>query len=401
MNILFLTIGVLNSIYSEGLYTDLLRCLMKRGNTIYTISAYEKRYGKYTQLIKEDNSYNLHVRTGNITKCNLLEKGISTLMINGQYKRAIKKYFAHKHFDLVLYTTPPITLVDTIKFLKKRNKCKSYLMLKDIFPQNAVDLGIIKKTGIKSFIYKYFRKKEKELYSVSDFIGCMSPANIDYLSKNNSFLDSNKIELFPNSIEIKNVSITSEEKNNVRKKYNLPLDKKIFVYGGNLGRPQNISFVINCIRSQKNNQKAFFLIVGDGTEYEKLLSFQNNEHQENFMLIRKIAREDYDRMIVACDIGMIFLDYRFTIPNYPSRLLSYLQARLPVLACTDVNTDIKDAILEGKFGWWCPSNNVESFGKLVNLICETDLLPLKQNSIDYLEKNFSVQINCTTLEKHL
>jgi aspartate 1-decarboxylase len=54
-------------------------------------------------------------------------------------------------------------------------------MLKDIFPQNAVDLGMIKTTGIKSLLYKYFRRKEKGLYFISDRIGCMSQANVDYV----------------------------------------------------------------------------------------------------------------------------------------------------------------------------------------------------------------------------
>jgi len=37
---------------------------------------------------------------------------------------------------------------------------------------------------------------------------------------------------------------------------------------------------------------------------------------------------------------MIFLDYRFQIPNFPSRLLSYMAAGMPVIVATDPNTDM-------------------------------------------------------------
>ena len=122
------------------------------------------------------------------------------------------------------------------------------------------------------------------------------------------------------------------------------MDKKVFVYGGNLGKPQGIPFLIKCLESQKNNNQVYFLVVGDGTEYDELDDYYKKSHQENFKLMKRLPKEDYDTLVAACDVGMLFLDYRFTIPNFPSRLLSYMQAKLPVLACTDLNTDVGSVI---------------------------------------------------------
>lgn len=122
----------------------------------------------------------LRISTGNITgNIGIFEKGISTLTIDLKFKKAIKKYYGDIKFDLILYPTPPITLVNTIKFVKKKTKAKTYLLLKDIFPQNAVDLGMMGTKGVKGLIYRHFRNKEKKLYRISDFIGCMSPANVN------------------------------------------------------------------------------------------------------------------------------------------------------------------------------------------------------------------------------
>ena len=114
------------------------------------------------------------MQIGNIQKTNLIEKGISTLEIEQQYINAIKKYFNNEKFDLVLYATPPITFCKVIEFVKKRDGAFAYLMLKDIFPQNAVDLCMLKKSGFRGIAYKYFRSKEKHLYEISDKIGLIT-----------------------------------------------------------------------------------------------------------------------------------------------------------------------------------------------------------------------------------
>lgn len=161
------------------------------------------------------------------------------------------------------------------------------------------------------------------------------------------------------------------------------------MYGGNLGKPQGIPFLIDCLKTQLDNPEAFFLIVGNGTEFEKLKTFFDEYKPENMRLIKTLPKEDYDRMIAVCDVGMIFLDHRFTIPNFPSRLLSYMQAGLPVLACTDSNTDIGKAIEEGGFGWWCESNNVNNFYNLICDICSTNFYSLGQLGYLYLKENYT------------
>ncbi|HAV90634.1 MAG TPA: hypothetical protein DCW44_05125 [Eubacterium sp.] len=135
------------------------------------------------------------------------------LTMDTKYKKA-KKQFSSVKFDLIIYASPPISIVKTIKYVKKRDKAKTYLLLKDIFLHNAVDLRMIKKQGLKLIIYKYFRRMECELYIISYKIGCMSQANEDYILKNNMFLESDKVEVFPNCIEIEDCSLYSRNKRN-------------------------------------------------------------------------------------------------------------------------------------------------------------------------------------------
>ena len=344
-------------------------------------------------ISKEAGCHIIRVRTGNLTKCNIVEKGLATLSLPIQYKMAIKKYLSKVKFDLVLYPTPPVTQYHTVKYIKRRDGAKTYLLLKDIFPQNAVDIGMLKKSGVKGILYKYFRNIERKLYDVSDKIGCMSQANVDYLCKHNPRIQKEKVEVCPNSIEVIDMSLSKSEKIEIRKKYKLPLDKTIFIYGGNLGKPQGIDFLVKCLESQKRNEEVFFLIIGSGTEYGKIEKYIQNKDVHNVRLVKRLEKEQYDKIVASCDVGLIFLDHRFTIPNFPSRLLSYMQAKIPVLAVTDPNTDIGNIIMEGEFGWWCESNDVNSVTLALNHIVQKKDLHMKygENAFKYLEKNFSTE----------
>ena len=398
MNVLFLTLADYKSIYVHGLYSDLLRQFIEHGDTVYMVSSSENA-NRQERIIEEAHSKIVKVPVIKMQKTNIIKKGLSMLTIDGQFKKGIRNYLGDVKFDLVLYPTPPITLLGSVKYIKSRDHAIAYLLLKDIFPQNAVDIGMMRMNGVKGLIYRYFRQKEKQLYKVSDYIGCMSEANVEYILKHNSQLSRDKVEVCPNSVEVLDMSVSDHDRTSMREKYNIPIDKKIFVFGGNLGKPQGITFMIECLKTVKDVADAFFLIVGDGTEYAKIEKYLGETKQENIRLMKRLPREDYDTLVGACDVGMIFLDHRFTIPNYPSRIISYMQAKIPVLAVTDPNTDVGKDIVKGEFGWWCESNNQADFKKTVFQILQEDTRKMGGNGFEYLQAYFGVERCYDTIMK--
>lgn len=398
MNVLFLSISAMPHLDGHSISIDLLHEFVRQGHAVTVVCAQAK--GQETALTEEAGCRVLRVKIGGNKKANPIVKGITTLLLPRFYISAIKRYFADVKFDLVLYPTPPITHADTVRFIKKRDGAMSYLLLKDIFPQNAVDIGMMRKSGVKGILYRHFRRKERQLYALSDRIGCMSEANVDYVLRHNPTVSPDKIEVCPNSIEPQDMRISEADKLAIREKYGVPADKCVFVYGGNLGRPQGIPFVMECLKAQRDNPDAFFLLVGDGTEYRKLEAFMAETKPQNAVLLQKLPKEDYDRLVAACDVGLIFLDHRFTIPNFPSRLLGYMQAGVPVLACTDPNTDIGKVITEGGFGWWCESNDVTAFGDCVKAAIAADRGAMVQKELDYLTEHYTVDVAYTTIMKH-
>ena len=402
MNILFVSISGMANMSGHSISMDLIRELTKSGNKVHIVCSNERRNKQPTTLTEEAGCKVLRVKVGNNINTNIIEKGITNLLMPYQYNAAIRKYFKNVKFDLVLYPTPPVTNVLTVEYIKKRDGAKSYLLLKDIFPQNAVDIGMMTKKGPKSIIYKVFRKKEEKLYKVSDYIGCMSQANVDYLLKHNTYIDPAKVHINPNSIEIQEVIKNPERNAEIKKKYNIPENATTFIYGGNLGKPQSIPFIIECLKANADKKDRFFVICGKGTDYPKLKSYVDAEKPSNVLLLSYLPNAEYEEFVKAFDVGLIFLDHRFTIPNFPSRLLSYMQSSMPVLACTDPNTDVGKVITEGGFGWWCESNSTEAFTKAVDSAIDANLAEMGAKGLDYLKENYTAkkgsEIICSYIE---
>jgi glycosyltransferase involved in cell wall biosynthesis len=401
MNVLFLSISqAVSNINNRGIYPDLLRKFATEGHKVFIVCPFERKLRKKTEYSISNNVHTLGVKTLNITKTNIIEKGIGTLLIERQFKNAINKYFSNEQFDLILYSTPPITFSNLITFLKKKHNAKSYLLLKDIFPQNAVDLGLIK---ANSLLHNFFKKKEKQLYKISDHIGCMSPANVNYLIQNNSDLSKNCIEICPNSIELKTKnSETLLDKINILNKYNIPSNTILIIYGGNLGKPQGIDFLIQILKTNSTNKKIYFIIAGNGTEYIKLKKWLLENQLTNTTLFSSLPKDEFDLLVGISDISLILLNYQFTIPNYPSRLLTYLEYKKPILVASDKASDVGKIAIENNYGFSSSSNNINEFNKNLNLLIENEDLRISmgQNGYDYLKNNYTVQNSYEIIMNH-
>jgi glycosyltransferase involved in cell wall biosynthesis len=393
MNVLFLTLSSIESINDRGIYTDLIRKIIKEGHSVFIVIPIERRSKQPTAIQKEQDYQILRVKTLNIQKSNLVEKGIGTLLIEHQFMAALKKFLNNVKFDVVIYSTPPITFNRVVDYIKNRDKAHTYLLLKDIFPQNAVDLRMIKKGGL---LHRYFRSRESILYKISDKIGCMSPANRDYLYQHYPDVDHNKVHINPNCIEIfDNKPITKIEKLEILVKYDIPENRTLFIYGGNLGKPQGISFLIDIMFCYLNDNDIFFLIVGSGTEFNVVFDWFNVNRPSNALLLPSLPRPKFNDLLAVADVGLIFLDPRFTIPNFPSRLLSYLEFSLPVIAATDTHTDLGKIAQEQEFGFWCESGDLRTFCKYVEVFTKNSELRKRmgKNGNLYLKSHYTVDVS--------
>ena len=336
LRVLFLMLVYPDVAQDQSMYTDLVQELFRCGCDVRVVCPVGK--GTRPGLRSEGGIPVLRVRTGPLFGVGLLRKGWSNLRLSAQFGRAIANSFGHWRPQWLVISTPPITLTPLVARLKRRWGSKAYLILRDIFPQNAIDLGILR-AGV---ISRYFRRLERQTYAMSDVIGCMSPGNCNYLVRRNPGLALGKLQLFPNWMSSDGDSRL--DRNTARR--TLGFDGEfVCLFGGNLGRPQRVDFLLDVAEAVGPGAQVRFLVVGNGTERERIEHEIVRRQLGHVTIMPWCDRKKYAQVLAAVDLGLILLHESFTIPNIPSRLLSYWKAGLPVLAATDQYTDLGESFL--------------------------------------------------------
>lgn len=378
------------------IYTDLAETISEAGHEITVVVSEQKKNKKITEMKKERGFDVLRIVTGNYYDVGFIEKGITTLKIPMLMKKGIRKHLGDREFDFILFESPPVTNASLVAWAKKYFNCPSYLMLKDIFPQNAVDLGIFKENSI---LHHFFKIKEKKLFQTADYIGCMSEGNRQYVINHNTWINTSKVEIFPNTKKLTNEITTNEFP--LRERFGISDETCVFLFGGNMGRPQYVDFLCEVIKECKNEKDIYFLFVGRGTDRYKLEKVIKDFSITNALVIENLPRVEYEQLTKECDVGMIVLDPRFSIPNYPSRILSYMEYAKPVIAATDRVTDFKELIEEADCGKWIWSGNVEEFiSKVKEMSKSKRLSEMGLNGRKYIEEKFNIKYSVEILEKH-
>lgn len=366
----------------HNMFTDLLLDLHTEGHEVLVVApAYDE---SVTGIQIEDSIQVLRVPTMQLFNVGKIQKGIANLLLPYQYRKALRKSGIDLNFDLVIMPTPPITLAHLANWFKKKYKSKVYLILRDIFPQNAVDLKMMNPAGI---IFKFFRKKEIKMYNISDAIGCMSQGNIDYVLEHNPDQDSSKFHLLPNWGRLQNL-LPELEIQKIRTTYDLQ-NKFVVIFGGNIGKPQKMENIVALAKACEDIPDIFFFIVGGGNEKDNLEKQIVSEQLNNIKIQGYLSREAYFNVLQTAHVGLISLSEDFTIPNYPSKALVYLNAKVPILASVDLNTDFGRHMEEIDAGLWAEAGKTQELKeKLLLLYNDSELRKrMGENGYNYMKSN--------------
>lgn len=399
MNILFIFARQSEEKTDSTLTKDLADEFFKQGNNIIVATLLERKYKKETTL-KIENGYEvLRIKTENYFNIsNSIEKGIATIKIPLDLRRGIEKSLKDRKIDLIITHTPFISSEKLVKPLKQLFNCPAHLILWDIFPQNAKDIGLLN----NKILFKFFKYKEKKMLQTYDYIWCMSQGNLNYMKNNYKYLSSRTLGILKNWGIIKDKLKVDRE--SIRKRYGYKLKEFIVVFGGNMGKPQKLENIIELAKKildlEENNIK--FLFIGSGSEKERLERYVKKEGIINIKFINYIPRDEYEELIASCDIGLVSLDERFTVPNFPSKTTDYFKLSLPILASID-NCAKEDygffLQTEAKAGKVAEAGNINDLYKIfMELYLNENLRKeMGENGRKYYEKYLSSEVAYKTI----
>ncbi len=251
-----------------------------------------------------------------------------------------KSLFWNSKLDGIVWYSPTIFLGPFVSALKKKNGCRGYLIVRDIFPEWAVSVGILS----RGFAYRFFKAVESYQYSVANIIGVQSSGELTYFSRWAS-RPGRSLEVLHNWIaEAPNVGCSiSIAKTNLA-------GRKIFVYAGNIGVARGMDILINFVDKISYRSDIGFLFVGRGSEMNRLANLAKKRELNNILFYNEIDPSEIPGLYAQCHAGIIALDPRHTTQNIPGKFLTYMQAGLPVLASINKGNDLVELINTSRVG---------------------------------------------------
>jgi len=281
-----------------------------------------------------------------------------------------KSNLAQMNWDAIIWYSPTIFLGPFIWYLKRKSDCPSYLILRDIFPAWALDLGLIKK-GVAYYFFKFF---EMFQYHIADCIGVQSYGNLKYFEPFS--FKTKKIEVLNNWLTPKPITDCSISVSNTA-----IAGRKIFVYAGNMGIAQGMGDLLLLAEALISRSDIGFLFVGRGSDLELLKSKARNRALHNVVFFDEINSEEIPGLYAQCHVGLIALDVRHKTHNIPGKFLSYLQSGLPVMAIVNDGNDIIPIIETFQVGRVTTERSNKKFQLLAESILEENFLNHNQTKL--------------------
>jgi len=359
-----------------------LACELKvKGHEVTVVTPSPKLKVK-TEISVLDGITVCRFKSGEIKNVGKVKRAINETLLSHYAWKNLKSYFQDNPHDLIIYYSPTIFWGGLVERLKKLWNAPSYLILRDLFPQWALDQGLIRKD---SKIEKYFRYFEKKNYAAADTIGLMSQKNLEWFKETVSI--DKKFEVLYNWAS--NTPVKSES--NYKEKLGL-VGKIIYFYGGNIGHAQDMMNIVRLAKNMQNETKAHFVLVGAGDEVELVREAMEKEQLKNMTLLPSVTQDEFKQMLAEFDVGLFTLHKEHSTHNFPGKLLGYMVQELPILGSINEGNDIKEIVEESGAGLVTVNGEDDVlYVNALKLLDDKYRKEVGQNARKLLKSTFSVE----------
>lgn len=377
---------------AASLIQELAGGLAAKGDEVFVVTTHPKHYladknlaGKYGEFTDEGGIKVIRVKTPPLKKVNFIIRGLSQLLLPFLVFRKVKKYVGGKLDGVIVYS-PPVTMPIAGALVKRKYGAKFLLNLQDIFPQNAIDLGILK----NGLAIKFFEIIEKFAYKSADVISFHSTGGRQFLIEK-KYVPEGKIVTLENWVDLG--EYCKPAKKDFRKIYGLE-GKKIFLFAGIMGPAQGMEFLVEVANKVKDIKDAIFLLAGDGMEKSKVVAAMEKHGLKNISLQDFVSKEDYPDLATIADVGVVCLSSQNKTPFVPGKFLGYMAAGKPILAFLNKESDAFELVLKTNCGLASVSGDLKTAEKNVRELAGKNIEELREMGVrgrEYAEKNLSLE----------
>ena len=280
-------------------------------------------------------------RSGRLKNVGVLRRAINEILLSF---RLLLVYLCSpelfKDGKIIITYVPTIFWGPAAIFLRWRLKTVNYMILRDIFPQWAVDNHLLWRYSPITIFFRFF---EWLNYCSVNRIGVQTPGNLKYFESSQFYQKCEVLYNWSSSLSM------SSQGNEFREKYSLQ-DKVILFYGGNIGHAQDMANIMRMATNIKDIANAHIVLIGNGDEFELVARAIKDQHLENVLLLPSVPQEEYFKILQEIDIGIFSLHPDHRTQNIPGKLLGYMAAGKAVLGSVNADNDILTIINQNHAG---------------------------------------------------
>lgn len=326
----------------------------------------------------------LRLRTPKTKDVSYLRRTLAELQMPFSMKRNLRcSPLADLSFDAIVWYSPSIFFGPLINYLKSKHQCPAYLIIRDIFPEWAVDMGLMS----RSLPYFFFKAIANYQYSAANVVGVQTQGNKVYFEK--WLVRGNgerKLEVLQNWL-----ADSAPTECSIRIAETRLAGRKIFVYAGNMGVAQGMAHIFEFVHAMQSRQNIGFIFVGRGSDSQRMRGEAERRGLDNVLFFDEVNPEEIPGLYAQCHIGIVALDVRHKTHNIPGKFISYMQSGLPVMALINPGNDLVSMIESNEVG--VVSTEVEvaclitQAGVLLGILTSENAL--KENCKSLYERLFS------------
>lgn len=400
MNIILIAVAYPPEIRSGShLMQELAEELRDRNNAVTVATCYPQYNlarnvlkNEYSECSIEAGIRVIRIHTPPHHKVKFIVRGLSQLSLPFIFWSKLRKYLKDG-IDAVVVYAPPLPLWKVGYFIKKSCGARFILNIQDIFPQHAIDLGVLR----NPLLVRFFERMEKKAYDYADVVTVHSAGNREFLLKKEK-LPASKLVTLHNWVDVGDYE---EPQNDGYYRRKLKLDGAFIVFfGGVIGPAQGLDLIVDAAKIIQSEKQIVILIMGDGMEKQRLMERVQQADLKNVIFHPFVSKEEYGKLLKEVDVGLICLTSKNKTPVVPGKILGYMAAGVPVLAFLNRESDGHQIIHEACCGYSGFSNDVQSAAQMIIKMYEerNGLKEVGLNGYHYAVKNFSLKVCVDKLE---
>ena len=337
---------------ASHLFYELAKEFVKQGDEVSVITGFP-RYNIQKQNLPEKYKSKLvlnekieginvfRIKTLSLPRQILILRGLNHFLSAFVY---FLRGLAGIQYDYILVYSPPLPLGLTAYFLKVLKGKKVIFNVQDLFPQEAIDMGMMTNKLMTGFFYAL----ERFVYNKSDLVTVHSDGNKKYIEK--VIQDGDKVRVIHNWVNTEELSpgIKNNEFSSLYK-----IDSKFVVsFAGILGHLQDFEVILQAAKNLEKYNDIEFIIVGDGVAKGSIEENIRKKNIRNVRLIPMQPKDKYPQVLHSSDVGLVTLVKDLKTPVIPSKILSIMSSAKPVLATMLLSGDAPKIIKESKGGFF-------------------------------------------------